>query len=452
MQLTEPSKLDAQTLPPGTASSPTPVQPAGPAPGERNRGGLIRRILLVLILLAVAALVFHKFRVNKREADALQATTDAAANRPVPVTVAAVAARTMPIYLTELGTVTAFNTVTIKSRVDGQLLSVNVQEGQRVAAGQVLAMIDPRPFQAALDQAKGQLAKDEAASEYARAEATRYTALLDAGVVSKESQQTQLSAAGQSAGTIAADKAAIESAKVNLVYTRITSPINGVVGLRQLDAGNIVHATDTTGLLVVTQLQPITVIFTLPEDQLPPVLKLLHSGQKLAVEAFDRAQATHLATGQVLTVDNQIDTTTGTVKVKAVFPNADGALFPNQFVNIRLVLEQRANSLILPAAALQTGNNGDFVYVAKQCPAGGCPKPESGPGAETSSSGASSSDTKGPKYFADIQPVTIELTEGTQVVLNRGPAPGDLVVVDGQEKLKRYTPIVPKTAKAAPAA
>ena len=457
MQLTEPSKLDAQTLPLGTASPHSPQQPGGPAPGERNRGGLIRRILLILILLAVAGLVFYKFRVNKREADALQATTDAAANRPVPVTVAAVAARTMPIYLTELGTVTAFNTVTIKSRVDGQLLSVNVQEGQRVAAGQVLAMIDPRPFQAALDQAKGQLAKDEAASEYARAEATRYTALLDAGVVSKESQQTQLSAAGQSAGTIAADKAAIESAKVNLVYTRITSPINGIVGLRQLDAGNIVHATDTTGLLVVTQLQPITVIFTLPEDQLPPVLKLLHSGQKLAVEAFDRAQASHLATGQVLTVDNQIDTTTGTVKVKAVFPNADGALFPNQFVNIRLVLEQRANSLILPAAALQTGNNGDFVYVAKQCPASGCPKPESGPGADasssgTGSSGTGSSDTKGPKYYADIQPVAIELTEGTQVVLKRGPAPGDLVVVDGQEKLKRYTPIVPKTAKAAPAA
>ena len=396
-----------------TLDQPTPHAAAAPPPA--SRGGLIRRVLLIVILLGAAALVFWKFKANKREADALQATTDAAANRPVPVLVAAVATRTMPIYLTELGTVTAFNTVTVRSRVDGQLLSVNVREGQRVSTGQVLAMIDPRPYQAALDQAKGQLTKDEAAADYAKAEATRYTALLDAGVVSKESQQTQLSTAGQAAGAIASDKAAIESAKVNLVYTRITSPINGVVGLRQLDAGNIVHATDTTGLLVVTQLQPITVIFTLPEDQLPAVLKLLHTGQKLAVEAFDRSQATHLATGTVLTVDNQIDTTTGTVKVKAVFPNADGALFPNQFVNIRLVLEQRANSLILPAAALQTGTTGDFVYVAKPCPASGCPQPESGPGADSKDPEHPSvkpPDQPGPKFYADIQPVAIELTEG----------------------------------------
>jgi multidrug efflux system membrane fusion protein len=397
-----------------------------------------------LFLLAVAALVVWKIEANRREADALTAKLDADANQAIPVTVAAVVAKPMPIYLTELGTVTAFNTVTVKSRVDGQLLSVNVREGQAVHQGELLALIDPRPYQAALDQARGQLVKDEAAADYAKAEAARYTALLEAGVVSKESQQTQISSAGQSAGALASDRAAIEAAKVNLVYTRIESPIAGMVGLRQVDAGNIVHATDANGLIVVTQLQPITVIFMLPEDQLPQVLKLLHTGRALEVEAFDRAQATRLATGKVLTVDNQIDTTTGTVKVKAVFPNADGALFPNQFVNVRLVLEQRPRSLVLPAAALQSGSNGDFVYVSRPCPAKGCPRPELGPGSDPASA------PKDAKFYADIEPVAVDLTEGSQLILKPGvglgPAPGEEVIVDGQEKLKRYSPIVPKAA------
>jgi multidrug efflux system membrane fusion protein len=401
---------------------------------------MIRRILLVVFLLAAGALVVWKIKANKREADALTAKSDADANQAIPVSVATVVVKPMPIYLTELGMVTAFNTVTVKSRVDGQLLSVNVREGQAVHQGELLALIDPRPYQAALDQAKGQLVKDEAAADYAKSEAARYTALLDAGVVSKESQQTQVSSAGQSAGALATDRAAIEAAKVNLVYTRIESPINGIVGLRQVDAGNIVHATDTNGLIVVTQLQPISVIFTLPEDQLPEVLKLLHTGHALAVEAFDRAQATHLATGTVLTVDNQIDTTTGTVKVKAVFPNADGALFPNQFVNVRLVLEQRPRSLVVPAAALQSGSNGDFVYVAKPCPAKGCPRPELGPGSDPASAPTDA------KFYADLAQVAVDLTEGTQLILKSGVAPGEEVIIDGQEKLKRYSPIVPKAA------
>jgi len=433
-----------------------PAQPELDGSPASGSGSLVRRLLLIAVLLGVAGLVYWKFKANKREADALTATTEAAANLPVPVTVSPVASRTMPIYLTELGTVTAFNTVTVKSRVDGQLLSVNVREGQQVHQGDVLAMIDPRPYQATLAQAEGQLAKDVAASEYAKSEATRYTALFEAGVVSKESQQTQISSAGQSAGTLDADRAAIQAAKVNLVYTRITSPINGVVGLRQVDAGNIVHAADTTGLIVVTQVQPITVIFTLPEDQLPEVLKLLHSGQRLAVEAYDRSQATHLGTGTVLTVDNQIDTTTGTVKVKAVFENKDESLFPNQFVNVRLVLQERPNSLVVPASALQTGTNGDFVYLAKQCPTTGCPVPETGPGspppADLEVPPAKLPETPGPKYFVEVQPVKVDLTEGTQVILKSGVNAGDLVVVDGQEKLKRYSPITLKIGHAATAA
>ncbi len=213
------------------------------------------------------------------------------ADRPTPVQTIAVQQKTMPIYLTALGTVTAYNTVTIKTRVDGQLMQVNVQEGQAVKQGDLLVEIDPKPYQAALAQAEGQLARDQAQAANDQAQAARYTALFQAGVVSKESAQTQQASAGQSAGLLKSDQAAIQAAKVNLSYTRITSPINGVIGLRQVDAGNIVHASDSTGLLVITQLQPIAVIFTLPEDHLPDVLKLTRGGQKLAVDAYDRSGA-----------------------------------------------------------------------------------------------------------------------------------------------------------------
>ena len=370
-----------------------------------------------------------------------------------------IASRTMPIYYTALGTVTAYNSVTIKSRVDGQLLSVNVREGQQVKQGQLLAVIDPRPYEAVLAQAVGQLAKDEAAARNNEAEANRYKALYQAGVVSKESEQAQISNSGQSVGTLDADRAAIQAAKVNVAYTKITSPINGVVGLRQVDPGNIVHASDTTGLILVTQLQPISVIFTLPEDQLPPVLKLMRAGSKLVVEAFDRSQTTHLGTGTLLTVDNQIDTTTGTLKGKAVFDNRDGALFPNQFVNVRLVLEQRQNSLVIPAAALQTGANGNFVYVVKpgkaprdpNAPASddasaaghaGRGPAEAGPDSEESAQSAAA--RKQDPYYVTVQNVVVDLTEGSQIILKSGVNAGDLVVTDGQEKLKPYSKVTPK--------
>ena len=293
------------------------AQKALPAPA--GYGSLIRKILLLVILLGAGTFAYIRIRDNRAETAATtQKTAAATANRATPVTTAEVVAKTMPIYNTALGTVTAYNTVTIKSRVDGQLLSVNVREGQQVKQGQVLAMIDPRPYEAAVAQAKGQLAKDQASADYAKAEAGRYTALYQAGVVSKESEQTQVSSAGASAGTLDADRAAIQAAEVNVAYTKITSPINGVVGLRQVDAGNIVHASDANGLLVVTQLQPIAVIFTLPEDQLPAVLKLERAGHELVAEAYDRSNATMLETGSLLTLDNEIDTTTGTVKAKAV--------------------------------------------------------------------------------------------------------------------------------------
>jgi membrane fusion protein, multidrug efflux system len=422
------------------ASEPRRELGSQPSP-EGPKGSAARKWIVLLVIVAVVGAAVWKIKANAKEEDSLQQILAAQAERPAAVQVASVQQKTMPIFLTALGTVTAYNTVTIKSRVDGQLMLVPVREGQSVRQGQMLAEIDPKPYQAALEQAQGQLVKDQANAVNARAEASRYSALLQAGVVSKESQQAQVSTAGQAEGSIAADEAAIQAAKVNLGYTKIVSPIDGVVGLRQVDPGNIVHAADTTGLLVVTQLQPIAVIFTLPEDQLPEVLKRTRGGARLAVEAFDRAAQTHLASGSLLTVDNQIDTTTGTVKAKAVFDNRDGALFPNQFVNVRLILQEKQNAIVIPAAALQTGSQGNFVYLLKQGqpPANlvekkstDAPLPEL---AENQSN-----------YYVEAQTVNVALTEGMQVILNGGLKLGDQIVVDGQEKLKNGSKVFPRTA------
>jgi membrane fusion protein, multidrug efflux system len=449
-----------------------------PAP-EGGKGSVVRTILIVLIIAAAVGATIWKIHSNAAQ----QATTNTrladANNRAIPVLTATVQQKTMPIYLTALGTVTAYYSVTIKTRVDGQLMSVPVREGQGVRKDQVLAEIDPAPYRAALAQAEGQLAKDQAAADYARVEAQRYKDLYDAGVVSKDSAQTQESTAGQSAGAIQADKAAIEAAKVNLAYTRIVSPIDGVVGLRQVDPGNIVHAADATGLILVTQLQPIAVIFTLPEDQLPEVLDLVRGGKALTVEAYDRSQSTQLGTGTLLTLDNQIDSTTGTDKVKAVFPNRDGALFPNQFVNVRLILQQRANAIVVPASAIQTGSEGTFVYLVKQGtpPAGaaggktggrrngaagagaaGSGQTDSGQAAAAPATGGTGAGAggrrggaNGPSYYVVAQPVKVDVTEGTQVILASGVNPGDQVVVDGQEKLlngSRVAPTKPQNSNA----
>ena len=440
--------------------------------GGSSAGSIARKVGLVVVLGAAAGFAYWKIQGNQQENTDTANRTLQQANRAIPVTTATVASRTMPIYLSELGTVTAYNTVTIKSRVDGQLLSVNVREGQQVKQGQVLAMIDPKPYEATVAQAEGQLAKDQATADYAKAEAGRYTALFQAGVVSKDSQQVQQTSAGQSAGVLDADRAQIQAAKVNLGYTRIASPISGVVGLRQVDAGNIVHASDANGLLVVTQLQPISVIFTLPEDQLPIVMKTMKGGRKLVVDAYDRSDALKLATGSLVTLDNQIDTTTGTVKAKAVFDNKDGALYPNQFVNVRLILEQRENSLVIPAAALQNGANGAYVYLLKKgvppkqagddegaggAPGGG-PKPAGKPVARPAGgapgglgAGGDPADAA-PRdpYYVDVQEVAVDVTEGNQVILKSGLKAGDQIVVDGQEKLKKFSKVDPKAAAPRP--
>ncbi len=462
--ISEPELSPSETTPPEphrALPAPATTAPQATGAGRPASGGGLRKWVVLLVVLGAVGLAVWRIRGNNRDAAVESQQTAAAADRPIPVLTTAVAQRSMPIYLTALGTVTAYYTVTIKSRVDGQLVSVPVREGQTVKQGQLLMEIDPHPYQAALAQAEGQLTKDQANAKNADAEAQRYTALFQAGVVSKESQQSQVSTAGQAVGSIQADQAAIEAARVNLNYTRITSPINGVVGLRQVDPGNIVHAADTTGLIVITQMQPISVIFTLPEDQLPDVLRRIRAGQRLPVEAFDRSETTHLASGSLLTLDNQIDTTTGTDKVKAVFPNTDGALFPNQFVNVRLILQERPNSLVVPAAAIQTGSQGNFVYVVKpgdppadqqtanraaaaananpggtaSAPAGGGATPDEGSAANQA------------HFFVEAQPVKIAVTEGSQVILDSGVQAGDQVVVDGQEKLRAGSRVLPHASR-----
>ena len=439
--------------------SPERQTSAKTAPTGGSKGSILRKIVLLAIILLAVAFVVWKVRANQRQQEAETEKLAAAADRPVPVSVVPVQQKNMPIYLTALGTVTAYNTVTIRSRVDGQLMRVNFREGQSVRKGQSLIEIDPGPYQAVLDQAKGQLARDQANGKNADAEAARYTALYQAGVVSRESQQAQVSTAGQATGSITADQAAIDAARVNVAYTRITSPIDGVVGLRQVDPGNIVHAADTTGLVVVTQLQPIAVIFTLPEDYLPQVLQMTRAGKRLAVEAYDRSEATHLASGSLLTVDNQIDTTTGTDKVKAVFDNHENTLFPNQFVNVRLILQQRPNALVIPAAAVQTGSQGSFVYVLRDgdppkelqdanaaTRPGGKSRKTAGTAGAGAQGGAGAQAQKNPPRYVVMQPIKIDLTEGTQVILADGLKAGDQVVIDGQERLKNGSRVVSHAA------
>ena len=280
-----------------------------------------------------------------------------------PVQAGTAVEQAVPRYLTGLGTVTAANTVTVRSRVDGQLLALHFQEGQQVKAGDLLAEIDPSQFKVALAEAQGQLAKDNATLANARRDLARYQQLIKTNVASRQELDTQQSLVTQTAGTVKADEASVASAQLQLDWTRITAPIDGRVGLRQVDIGNQISTSDTTGIVVLTQTHPIDLIFTLPEGDIATVVNAQKRGQPLAVEAWDRTNKRKLSSGQLLSLDNQIDTTTGTIKLKARFANQDDALFPNQFVNARLLVDTQQDAVVIPAAALQMGNDGNFVWV-----------------------------------------------------------------------------------------
>jgi multidrug efflux system membrane fusion protein len=332
----------------------------------------------------------------------------------VPVVVATAAKGDLPVFLNGLGNVTAFNTVTVRSRVDGQIVKINFTEGQFVKQGDSLVEIDPRPYQVQLEQAEGQLAKDQAQLKDVQVDYERFTLLFKEGVIPKQQLDTQQAQVGTFEGAIKADNATIDNAKLQIMYSHITAPISGRVGLRLVDIGNMVHATDTNGLLVITQLQPIATLFSLPQDQLPQVMARMKKGAPITVEAYDRDNTTRLATGKLLTIDNQIDTTTGTYKLKAVFDNAKNELFPNQFVNVHLLVDTKKNVVLVPTTAILRGPQGTYVFAV------------------------------GSDNTVKIHIIALAESNGNITGVASGLNPGDVVVTDGQDKLQEGSKVEPR--------
>ncbi|WP_144632520.1 MdtA/MuxA family multidrug efflux RND transporter periplasmic adaptor subunit [Bordetella genomosp. 13] len=386
-----------------------------------------RRLFVTLVVLVVAAALLWWFlrpagtngsgHAGRR--GPMAGGSSFMADMAVPVKVTAARSQQIEVILRALGTVTAYNTVTVRSRVSGELVKVAFQEGQTVKAGELLAQVDPRQFQVALDQAQGTLQQNRAQLENARRDLQRYQALYKQDSIARQQLDTQAALVRQYEGTIKSNQAAVDDAKLQLDYTRITAPIGGRLGLRQVDQGNLVSSSDTNGVVVITQTQPISVLFTLPETQLPQVLAQLRAGSTLRVEAYDRADTTRLATGQLETVDNQIDITTGTVKLKARFDNADQSLFPNQFVNARLLVETRSQVTAIPNAAVQQGSAGSFVFVVKA------------------------------DKTVEVRQVELGPVNGDWVAVNKGMQPGENVVVEGTDRLRagaKVDIVTPQTA------
>jgi membrane fusion protein, multidrug efflux system len=384
--------------------SPEPEMPR-PRPATASAAPSRSRLWLVAGAVAIAAAVVYFLHLNAQR----RAAADAAARsatRSVPVVATPARRGDMPVTIAGLGTVNALNTVTVRSRVDGQLVRVAFLEGQLVSAGDVLAEIDPRPFAAQLTQAEGARARDAAQLRTARLTLERYRELLKKQFISQQQYDDQAATVGQLAGAVEADDGAIANARLQLTYSKITAPISGRIGLRLVDPGNIVHATDTNGLVVITQIEPSAVVFTISGDEVPVLMKRMAAGQPLTVDAYDRSGDNKISAGRLLTADNLIDPTTGTIKLKAIFENKDHALFPNQFVNVRLLLDVRQNATIIPTAAIQRGPNGTFVYVVK------------------------------PDQTAEVRPIHVDVMEAGNASVDSGLSGNEIVVVDGADKLR----------------
>ncbi len=379
----------------------------GPGGGIPAAAWARRRWFWLLAAALLGILVYAHFsRPGKSTGAGDPAGQGAAALPPVAVTTVAAKKGDIDIYVSGLGTVTPIATITIHTRVNGELMKVGYKEGQIVPKGYLLAIVDPRPYEAALLQAQGQLARDQALLADARLDLVRYRTLAEQDSIPKQQYDTQRYLVRQDEGIVRLDQGNLDSAKVNVIYTHITAPVTGRIGLRLVDPGNIVQTTDTTGIAVITQLEPMTVIFTLPEDSLPPVLDKLQAGARLLVDAYNREQTKKLATGVLLTVDNQINVTSGTVQLRAQFPNKDHGLFPNQFVNASLLLNTLRGATLVPTAAIQTGPTGSFVYVVTA------------------------------NQTATVRQVQLGPSEADNTAIDKGLSPGERVVVEGMERLR----------------
>jgi len=401
------------TDPSGTNSEPTLLRP------DSFRAGLWQRkrtlaIIAVVALAMIGALIWYAS--SGPATSGKGAGSGGRSGKPaaaIPVGVDSVRQGPFDVYLFALGTVTPLNTVLVRSRVDGQIMRVAFEEGQMVNAGDLLVEIDPRPFEVQLTLATGQLARNQALLENARVDLVRYRSLLAQDSISRQQVDTQESLVRQYEAAVQSDQGGIANARLQLSHARIVAPITGRVGLRQVDPGNIVRAADTAGIVVITQLQPIGVVFPIPEDALPRVMKRLRAGDRIPVDAFDRAQKEKFGSGRLLTADNQIDTATGTVKLKAEFANAGNALFPNQFVNMRLPLETRQNATLVPTAAIQRGAAGTFVYVVKD------------------------------DLTVAVTPVKLGPVQGEISTVDSGVAAGAKVVIDGADRLRDGVKVEP---------
>ncbi|SAL65193.1 RND family efflux transporter MFP subunit [Caballeronia choica] len=388
----------------------SPPSASSPVPARRRRFGWL---VVALLIIAGALLWWHPWSRND-PAKAQQAGSSAGgrrggaglANQPQPVHVATVKQGEMPVVINSLGTVTPLANVTVKTQLNGTLMDVAFQEGQMVKKGDLLAQIDPRPYEISLRNAQGTLAKDQALLQTARLDLQRYQTLLSQDSIAKQQVDTQASLVKQYEGAVKSDQANVDTFRLDLTYARITAPVSGRVGLRQVDPGNYVTTGDTNGVVVITQLQPISVIFTTSEDNLTAILKPMRAGTKMSVTAYDRANTTALEAGYLETVDNQIDTTTGTVKLRATFANKETMLFPNQFVNTKLLVDVIKDATIVPTSAVLNGSSGAFVYVVK------------------------------PDNTVTVRNVKIGPVDGERTSIKTGLQVGERVVIDGSDRLK----------------
>jgi membrane fusion protein, multidrug efflux system len=391
--------------------------PEVPPPGEAKEGKS-RTWVWLLVLCVLGAGAYHLSRSSAAQnANKAGKQDGKQGSRSVPVVTAAARKGNMEIFLTGLGTVAPLNTVTVRTRVDGQLDKVAFTEGQFVKSGDLLAQIDPRPFQVQLEQAEGQMARDEAQLKNARLDLERYRVLLAQDSVPKQQYDTQVAAVNQAEGTVKSDQAQIDSAKLQIVYCRITSPLSGRIGLRLVDQGNMVHANDANGLAVITQVLPIAVLFNITSKDVPQVLEKMRSGAKLRVDADAADKSRKIATGELLTIDNQIDLTSGTLRFKAIFPNGDGALFPNQFVNVKLLIDTKRNAVIIPEAAVQRRPQGTtFTYVVKN------------------------------DNTVEERDIVLGPANADERSVDSGLSPGEVVVIEGVDKLQPGSKVIPRLA------